>query len=190
MKLATGWERGADGKWRYEITYIELNDRGMEIYEEYYHKKAETSIKSVKLSEILDAKELFGAYPQFASKYVWLSKSEDGKESGEYDSSNESISVKVTPYRSRLGKKRTEFEMTLAHEIQHAIQHIEGFERGDNPTRKEGSKVDEMRKKWVEAKQAVYYMEDWDLYGGILDSFASDFAKAQISSVRHMRRAD
>jgi len=50
IKLATGWERGKDGKWRYEIPDLKLT------LSPYY--TGET-----KLGDIVDAPELFAAYP-------------------------------------------------------------------------------------------------------------------------------
>ena len=66
IKWATGWERGADGKWRYEIPDITIKpDNKID------NKKAETRIIGrgfsqpiAKLSDIVESKELFYAYPQ------------------------------------------------------------------------------------------------------------------------------
>jgi predicted RNA methylase len=82
--LATGWERGVDQKWKYEISddYLSLNlDRnlGKRIIEVYGQKFEEPN--HIKLSDIISAKKLFEAYPQF--KDYTVSRSH-GKSSGSY----------------------------------------------------------------------------------------------------------
>lgn len=109
IKLATGWERGADGKWRYE-TPDELD----------FNLKAEGN----KLMDYLNAPELYAAYPELKdAKFEWFT---DASAYGEYDGQSNTLRLN-SRYALERGKS------TLAHEIQHAIQEIEGFARGGNP---------------------------------------------------------
>lgn len=106
IKLATGWERGADGKWRYEI------DDSRSTF-----SPKENAI----LSEVLDYPELFDAYPDLKNVRVMVTdKLGDGNLGGYSHNDN----IIVISERSR--DKRT----VLMHEIQHVVQRIEGFAKG------------------------------------------------------------
>lgn len=154
IRLATGWERGADGQWRYEIPDIQIKDGAFRVIEEadaardaeqaalwertdladdeYIDQdiaiadKYERQTLATKLDEVVDAPELFRAYPQLKDLTV---------EFGElprlvgayYDSVAKVIRL---DRRAEISKRST--RSNLAHEIQHAIQDIEGFARGSN----------------------------------------------------------
>ncbi len=119
IKYATGWERGADGKWRYETMDGTLK-KG-------WKEKAER-VTGARLSDVINSKELFDAYPQLADVTVSLEILDDSY--GKYDNRTKTISI---------NKIVAGFKSVLAHEIQHAIQYIEGFARGGNPSRIDGS---------------------------------------------------
>ena len=79
IKWATGWERGADGKWRYEIPDLKFKHNY-----ELNRKNANTtvigrefSLPFAKLSDVIDAKELFDAYPQLKNIKLTVYKGED-----------------------------------------------------------------------------------------------------------------
>ncbi len=112
IRMATGWERGADGKWRYEIKDKKLN-KGWE-------KKADR-VTGVRLSEVIDNKELFDAYPELADVYVSREKLDECN--GDWD-------VRRKVIRVDTGLSNSQSRRTLVHEIQHAIQDIEGFALG------------------------------------------------------------
>lgn len=165
IKLATGWERGADRKWRYETedefkfdrgANIEWAKRNPERYKEYrryrelLHKanylgfdglelpaeeKAEFEHLSVMwdgtqlhnsrtLKDYIDAPDLFEAYPELRDVKVKFETFEDGT-LGKYNPKANTITL--NEWMDEKGLKST-----LNHEIQHAIQHIEGFARGGN----------------------------------------------------------
>lgn len=75
------------------------------------------------LSEVLDHKGLFAAYPQLADYRVSFVKASDTR--GSFSPRRKEFEVGV------LGDKDAMFS-TLLHEIQHAIQEIEGFASGGN----------------------------------------------------------
>lgn len=58
IKLATGWERGADGKWRHEEPDGDFVGKGVNVDYAEQHR--------LTLSDIWDSPELFKAYPEFA----------------------------------------------------------------------------------------------------------------------------
>jgi hypothetical protein len=62
IRLATGWERGKDGKWRYETRDIELKKDIDFIGKLKTQKEAFT--EEVPLTDVIEDKELFNSYPQ------------------------------------------------------------------------------------------------------------------------------
>lgn len=104
----TGWAKGAEGKWRFEI-----NDRPMQT-KKLYGMDGET------LSDAIDHPKLFEAYPQLANYEVMLGHDRGG---GQFRPSDKLF---IVPPASHDHADRS----VLAHEVQHAIQEIEGFARG------------------------------------------------------------
>lgn len=108
IRLATGWERGADGKWRYEILDGELSTT------------EETA--SAKLGDLFDSKELYEAYPKLRDIEVEISIGVKNENKGAFYHKPKKIEIHATDKQSA--------KSILTHEIQHAIQKIEGFARG------------------------------------------------------------
>ncbi|MCM1128417.1 MAG: hypothetical protein NC211_00700, partial [Alistipes senegalensis] len=112
IKLATGWERGADGKWRYEISdaFLRLN-------------LPENGKRT--LGEVLVHPELFTAYPDL--KGFWVVREPILSPAGAAAFlDGETIFVDD-------GLSSRETADALLHEVQHAIQEREGFARGAAP---------------------------------------------------------
>ena len=119
IKLATGWERGADGKWRYEVpdgriredvNLVERESDGM-VY------------RATTLGELYDAPALYVAYPEL--KDIEIAFRQLGDTFAIFDGDRISLSD------TSIGNKE-EIKSSLLHEIQHAIQDKEGFARGGN----------------------------------------------------------
>lgn len=154
IRLATGWEQGADGKWRYEIpdfTFKDgwdsaVRDARSRLDSEYAKRQENVSddseflaleeqlaaekrnlIVSRNLSEIVDAPELFSAYPQLKDLTVEFGPLPDRV--GGYFSEDRNV-IRL-PLDSAISSKQA--RSTLVHEVQHAVQRIEGFTRGSNP---------------------------------------------------------
>ena len=112
IRMATGWERGADGLWRYEI---EEN-----IPKDFFTKNLDVETT---LGEILgDDHQYFKAYPSLADIKVLFS-SQAYTDAGIYGGYN-------PINRSLLMFNSDENLETFVHEIQHAIQVEEGFAVG------------------------------------------------------------
>lgn len=119
IRLATGWEKGADGKWRYEIPDFRMKNGWTTDWNE-----VEGGVRQKELSDVVDAPELFGAYPRLAKLNVEIGQLPENT-AGYYAVDSNTI---------RLPEDATETPdatlSTLIHEVQHAIQHIEGFATG------------------------------------------------------------
>ena len=132
VKMATGWERGADGKWRYETEDVRVNKEAklfsLEDYESFPITKSiedgrVNANSTVKLSKLVNDKELFSAYPEMNEYFVSFEKM-----AAETKGSHNFVDRVIRINKDDIGS----LDSTLAHEIQHAIQSIEGFAKGGN----------------------------------------------------------
>lgn len=157
IRKETGWFTGADGKWRFEI-----DDSGMEYdgkgnfarnpdvrrYNQLFEKAylhgiaSEEELSELKildknlegvrkgplyLDEIVKHDKLFEEYPQLRNVLVrFETNTEDIN--GAYNSVFNEIVL-----RKRLKLEPEKLKNTLIHEIQHAVQDIEGFSPGSSP---------------------------------------------------------
>ena len=127
IKMATGWERGADGKWRYETSDIKPKP-----FEEWMDKK------NLKLGDIIDSDSgLFEMYPELKDFKVTRGKGKSTNASIYTELGKIEINFsKFKPYMS-IPSIREKIDGILRrvinHEIQHAIQDSEGFAQGVSP---------------------------------------------------------
>ena len=128
IKMATGWERGADGKWRYEMPDAKIKDM-KDIGGGNIVKRFDDDMlwNGGKLSEVIDAPELFKAYPQLKDVRIDTDAiMNDMPSNGEYNSKTNTITIHADELKY--------MNSILNHEIQHVIQGIEGFATGGSPT--------------------------------------------------------
>lgn len=111
---ATGWFKGQDGKWRFEIPD---NLEAITLDKLLNDKRA-------KLGEIYDNPQLFEAYPDLKDVPVRIEEIEKGFNGFAYA---DAITISASL------KNDNEAKSTLVHEIQHLIQKREGFARGGGP---------------------------------------------------------
>lgn len=132
IKAATGWERGADGKWRYEMPDVVLRD-----------PKEWVSKKTLTLSDIVEKPndlfkeypELFDAYPELKDMKILKGRAKSG---GVFY--NNAITLNLGDIREAIKYDmdthyklaNNSLKKTLVHEIQHYIQDKEGFAQGGN----------------------------------------------------------
>lgn len=141
IKLATGWERGVDAKWRYEIDDITLN--GEKLVENKFNYISGGFIEPLK--NLINNGDLLKAYPALANINVVVTPHIDVN--GSFSSADYTIKINkdlFEKYRENFSIEADEdgnilaiveddsFKSTLIHEIQHAIQDIEGFAVGGN----------------------------------------------------------
>ena len=150
----TGWLKGADGKWRFEINDkdLQFNSHGFfsnpdvqrykalelkfingEITESEATelKQLQKSLEGVKknpktLGDYVKHDALFEAYPFLRDLALSFSDSMAFGNRGSFN--GEEITL-----NSKLLKDEARLKRTLIHEIQHAIQDYEGFAGGSNP---------------------------------------------------------
>ena len=145
IKMATGWERGADGKWRYEIPDAKIKDT-MDVGGGHIVKRYEDDMlwNGGKLFDVIDAPELFKAYPQLKGVRIDTDAiMNDMPSHGEYDSKTNTITIHADELKY--------MNDILNHEIQHAIQGIEGFATGGSPTTIRG----EVKKRFNEVTKQI-----------------------------------
>ena len=135
IRQETGWYQGYDGKWRYEI------DDSETVFLMGYRDIDHDS--TYRLDEVLDAPALYEAYPALASYQIRMVEDMEEGATGSYN-----LDTKEITLLDRLGEAfdedgeaelRDEMKSVLLHEIQHAIQDIEGFARGASPSYWENS---------------------------------------------------
>ena len=137
IRMATGWELSGDSKWRYEIAddYVINTNAANKIY-------SEDNKDNIRLSDLIgkDAK-ILKAYPLLDI----ISVVKNNGTSSYFNSGSNTIGIASTKFFSSLTNKKlnnnivTEaskhaIKLSLIHEIQHAIQEIEGFPSGANPS--------------------------------------------------------
>lgn len=163
IKLATGWERGADGKWRYETADFEYHPKGdarrndkykeSEWYKELHVleeklfngetltdgetkrfdelsarvnaiRDNDRNTERIYLDDYVEDNELFKTYPELKQTKIDFVDLPNEEYSAKYNSEENRITVNQA--------KSIDDKSAIAHEVQHAIQHIEGFAQGSN----------------------------------------------------------
>lgn len=127
IKMATGWEKGVDGKWRYEMPDAKIKDT-LDVGGGHIVKRYEDDMlwNGGKLSKVIDAPELFKAYPQLKDVRIETDAiMNDMPSNGEYNPQTKTITIHADELKY--------LNSILNHEIQHVIQHEEGFAHGGTP---------------------------------------------------------
>lgn len=147
IRKATGWHKGMEGKWRFEIddSQAELIDiaavskRIVTLYKQAHKAKdpakkeellaqveaEEDEVTKPRLKNILNHPTLYKAYPWIADVKVVRSKLPKS-ENGGYDPATNTIQLSKDLSPEKMKE-------TLLHEVQHVIQEQENFARGGSP---------------------------------------------------------
>jgi hypothetical protein len=168
IRIATGWERGADGKWRYETPDEKFTHEFVESLEKsserYIDKRTQGSYATVE--DIYgENSELLKIYPSLAEALIKINIHPDNDNGGYFKKGTKGD--KYAPFRvDEIGVTATSIENAqaiLIHEIQHAIQDIEGFATGGNlEEAKEKLRIDlyEFREENPEYNELYYAKQD------------------------------
>lgn len=127
IKMATGWEKGVDGKWRYEIPDAKIKDT-IDVGGGNIVKRNEEDMlwNGGKLEKAIDAPELFKLYPQLKDVRINTDAiMNDMPSNGEYNPQTKTITIHADELKY--------LNSILNHEIQHVIQREEGFAHGGTP---------------------------------------------------------
>lgn len=131
IKMATGWEKGVDGKWRYEMPDAKIKDM-KDIGGGNIVKRFDDDMlwNDGKLADVIDAPGLFEAYPQLKDVRIDTDAiMNDMPSNGVYNAKTNAITIHADELKY--------MNSILNHEIQHAIQYIEGFAKGGSPEQME-----------------------------------------------------
>ena len=128
IHAATGMTRLPDGKWSKEFT-----DHRMQVAEPNADVWETAAQKPVPLSTLMSHPELEKAYPGLLND-IKVKVDPDMKGAATYDVNTGNITINDPQMLTDIAKKRPDMapRSVLAHEVQHAIQQIEGFPRGSN----------------------------------------------------------
>lgn len=119
----TGWFRGMDGEWRFEIA-----DNEAKFSKEFMTQEVLPRGKEYLLSEVLQHDKLFAAYPE-ELKDVKVKITSEKAGYASYNDNDKTIRIAENmPIEDR--------SLSILHEVQHAIQDIEGLTRGSSPNTK------------------------------------------------------
>ncbi len=203
IKLATGWERGADGKWRYETEDLEIlppidlqpwydefvslrNRIGFlsENEQKRFDELTEMSkdfrepflYGTIYLDKYVKDKNLFKTYPELKNLKLVFDTFPEEDFVGAYNESSNRIYI-------NLRHKYLDKSSIISHEIQHAIQNIEGFARGGNEStyRKHLDSLQEKRDAWSMLGEFSRKRDELgedasqiDVYNALRDEYLSD----------------
>ena len=147
IRNSTGWERGHDGEWRYEIDDLVIKDN-------IKLKKGMT------LGDIAKKNGLFKAYPFLADIEVRKMTTKEFMETdadGAYNKDDNEIIVRIKNDDGIIGIDEWE---VLVHEVQHAIQHYEGFTTGASESFVKRNAREILREEEKKAKPLYDRMEE------------------------------
>ena len=165
IKMATGWERGADGKWRYEIPDAKLSDMtDIDGKGTMVKRNTEDMLwTSGKLGDKVDAPSLFKAYPDLKDVRLETDAITNGLPS------NGSFNPKINTITIHANNLKY-LNSILNHEIQHAVQKIEGFAKGGSLEMfHDPSESDRLYTKFDNFVKRIYGNSDVKTLYGILD---------------------
>lgn len=128
----TGWWKGADKKWRFEIP-----DKGAKIDNTMlqdlvkFAEGNEMKASVIDLDAVFKHTKLYEVYPELGSYKLYYSK--DPTLSDKYSALFLEKEKSILVGDAFMSSSKEEKIKTLLHEIQHGVQAIEGFARGGSP---------------------------------------------------------
>lgn len=172
VRQETGWFQGADERWRFEIS-----DDGAAFLPFVDGSAGELWTKS--LDEVIDHPRLFAAYPSLRDIDV-LSADGMGRKRGQYSAGRNEILI-----NSRMDAM--DQLSTLLHEVQHGIQHAEGFATGGRP---ESYRLPPMRERWLKDRVQAMERESAEYARDVMESYRAGELTADQAQQQIQQRAD
>lgn len=168
---ATGWGRGVDGKWRFEI-----DDSAAKLTVPPFEKMAPGQNIKTTFGSAVDHPDLAAAYPGMAERpmqYVRPSDPLPNTPYGMYVPNSDSFAVRSMP------KNVSDPKSVTLHEAQHAVQAREGFAIGGQP---------------IKGTAPIYYNRAAAEINDIIDRNGGNLAKAppadrdRVASLRQFQK--
>lgn len=140
IRLATGWERGADRKWKYEIADGQYQD-----VENILDVMLSKEDKSLKFEELLNYPELLKAYPDAKDiQFNFITRDESAGIEGTFYRGGNKIELNRARFQEHFKdsgrdqiKRGTNdlrgLRRLIHHELTHWVQNKEGWANGGNP---------------------------------------------------------
>jgi hypothetical protein len=166
IKMATGWERGADGKWRYETSDIQMKP-----IEDWLFNK-----KKMILKDVVEPGMLLELYPDLGDVVIKKNKAILDNGAWYNDATNEmqlpfafmrrvhELAPTSEAWAQRLKEWTKDLKESIIHETQHYIQDKEGFARGGN----ESIVIDPAARAMIDE-----YLTEMDKFLKVYDSLAA-----------------
>jgi orotate phosphoribosyltransferase len=138
VRQETGWHRGVDGKWRFEIddskafvkkSYANIFSIFPTWGDIIHREKSKSGNEYIVISDMLSHPKLFAAYPELKNIRVTSNRNKD--QSSFYHKSPGKRYGEISIFFSN---KPNRVLSTLLHELQHAIQKEEEFATGGSPS--------------------------------------------------------
>lgn len=128
IRMATGWEKGVDGMWRYEIPDAFIKSNVLDRASKFFGKDVFVDFG---FAEDVLTEDVLNAYPELGKK-IKVQGARVSSERGSFIA-NENGEGAITIALDLVDSKE-DFNIVLVHEVQHAIQKIEGFAKGASPS--------------------------------------------------------
>lgn len=133
IKLLTEWERGADGKWKYEVSNKDFNLNPKVKFEKTTAELFDNPIEITTLADLVTDNVLFKAYPGLKDSSVIIYKNEDKFAEAEMFNLGNDFFINGEIFTTADIKSQSALvRAKLLHEVQHNLQTIEGFSDGTN----------------------------------------------------------
>ena len=170
----TGWQRGFDNLWRYEIPDLQVPKSFFELKED----------DGLKLKDFPGTEALVSAYPSLGDVRIVIRNDISKTHNGIFHPGTREIHINKELIELKVKNKKLQgpieeaIRRTVVHEVQHAIQTLEGFARGTSPK--------EQRKPILDLLKAIglkenAYREEWDTDGQALLDFIENPGASDVS---------
>lgn len=121
IKVQTGWELGVEGLWKYEYPDPFHPTVAIEDYVKRHHGEP------INLALCMKDTSLQTAYPDFGRLRLFASYTPRGGTLGYFSPADYGMVVTIGTYNASFEQR---IDGILLHEVQHLIQHVEGFAKG------------------------------------------------------------
>lgn len=151
IHLATGMSKEASGRWVKEIS-----DKGMEMLPRNHPNWERATKEAIPMSTLVNHAELDKAYPGLMDQ-LKIKVNPELSAAGSYNPKTKTLTLGNLDTLDKLAQKRPSMapRSVIAHELQHAIQDVEGLPGGTSVAREEANLAN--AKEYLETRQENLY---------------------------------